>query len=165
MERLAEASGDVEEMVAIKSRDLSSGYCYLNIAEIWTKAKQPDKALDWAERGLKAFPDRPDNRLRDFLVAAYLKRKRNDEALQLTWIQFEERPSLEHYKKLYDVAGKLGLWPEQRNRALAWIADSDCARGEHNEPLEAETIDTQHLVARGNCPVGAGFGCGLVGCA
>jgi len=123
MERLAEASGDVEELVAIKSRDLSSSYCYLDIAEIWLKAKQPDKALEWAERGLKAFPERPDNRLRDFLVAAYLKRKRNDEALQLTWIQFEERPILEHYKKLRDVAGKLGLWPEQRNRALAWVAE------------------------------------------
>lgn len=123
MERLAEASGDVEELVAIKSRDLSSSYCYLDIAEIWTKARQPDKALEWAERGLKAFPERPDNRLRDFLVAAYLKRKRNDEALQLTWIQFEERPSLEHYKKLHDVAGKLGLWPQQRERARAWVAE------------------------------------------
>lgn len=123
MERLAEASGDVEELVAIKSRDLSSSYHYLGIAEIWTKAKQPDKALEWAERGLKAFPERPDNRLRDFLVATYLKRKRNDDALQLTWIQFEERPVLEHYKKLHDVAGKLGLWPEQRNRALARVAE------------------------------------------
>lgn len=124
MERLAEASGDVEELVAIKSRNLASCYAYLDIAEIWAKAKQPDKALEWAERGLKAFPARPDNRLRDFLVAAYLKRKRNDEALQLTWIQFKERPVLEHYKKLHNVAGKLGLWPEQRDRALAWIAET-----------------------------------------
>lgn len=123
MERLAEASGDVDKLVAIKSRDLSSSYRYLDIAEIWTKARQPDKALEWAERGLKAFPDRPDNRLRDFLVAAYLKRKRNDEALLLTWIQFEELPALEHYKKLHDVTGKLGVWPEQRERALAKLAD------------------------------------------
>ena len=91
MEQLAEASGDVDELVAIKSGDLSSAYRYLDIAEIWTTAGQPDKALEWAERGLKAFPERPDNRLRDFLVAAYLPRKRNGEALQLTWIQFEQR--------------------------------------------------------------------------
>ncbi|MFA6311326.1 MAG: DUF6880 family protein [Sterolibacterium sp.] len=123
MEQLAEASGDAEELVAIKSRDLSSGYRYLEIAEILTKARQRDKALEWAERGLKAFPERPDNRLRDFLVAAYLKRKRSDEALQLTWIQFEERPGLEHYMKLHDVAGKLDRWPEQRIRALAQLAE------------------------------------------
>ncbi len=72
---------------------------------------------------MKAFSERPDNRLRDFLVAAYLKRKRNDEALQLTWIQFEERSTLEHYKKLHDIADKLGLWPQQRDRALARVTE------------------------------------------
>jgi len=123
MEQLAEAGGDIEELVAIKSRDLSSGYCYLNIAEIWAKAKQADKALEWAERGLKTFPERPDNRLRDFLVAIYLKRKRHDEALQLTWIQFEERPCLEYFKKLHGIAEKLGRWPEQRDRAQTKVAE------------------------------------------
>ncbi|MDD5410676.1 MAG: hypothetical protein PHF31_04565 [Methylobacter sp.] len=46
MESLAKASGDVEELVAIKSRDLSMPYHYLAIAEIWTKAGQKDKALE-----------------------------------------------------------------------------------------------------------------------
>ena len=119
MESLAEASGDVEELVDIKSRDLSLPYHYLVIAQIWAKAGQDDKALEWAERGLQTFPDKTDNRLRDFLVAAYLQRKRNAEALQLTWVQFEERASLEQYKKLHDVAEQLGIWPEQRERALA----------------------------------------------
>ena len=123
MEQLAEARGDVEALVAIKAHDLSSSYGYLDIAQIWAKAKQPDKALDWAERGLKAFPERPDNRLRDFLVVAYLKSRRNDEALQLTWVQFEERPGLEHYKKLQQVAEKLGVWPVQRTRALSLVAE------------------------------------------
>lgn len=121
MERLAEASGDVAELVAIKAQDLSSSHSYLGIAEILAKAKRHDEALGWAERGLKAFPYRPHDDLRDFLVSAYLKRKRNDEALQLTWIQFEERPGLEPYKKLHEVAGKLGIWPAQRERALAWL--------------------------------------------
>jgi len=123
MEQLAEASGDIEELVAIKSQDLSASHRYLAIVEIWTQAKLPDKALEWAERGLTAFPAHLDSRLRDFLVAAYLKRKRNDEALQLTWDQFAERPTLEHYKKLHDVAGKLKCWPEQRKRALACVAE------------------------------------------
>ena len=123
MEQLAEASGNVDELVEIKSHDLSSAYRYLDIAETWTAAGQQDKALAWAERGLRAFAERPDNRLRDFLVAAYLQRRRNGEALQLTWVQFEERPSLEHYKKLNNVACTLGVWPEQRQRALAGAAE------------------------------------------
>lgn len=96
MERLAEADGDVNELVAINRR--ISLPVILNIAENWAKARLPDKALEWAERRMDAFQDRPDSHLRDSLVAACFKRKRNDEALQLTWIQFDERPSLGHQK-------------------------------------------------------------------
>ena len=45
MERLAEASGDIDELVAIKAKDLSSSYRYLGIAEILAKAKRHDEAL------------------------------------------------------------------------------------------------------------------------
>ncbi|WP_198408471.1 SWIM zinc finger family protein [Methylomicrobium lacus] len=124
MEFLAEASGNVEELVAIKARDLSTAYRYLTIAGIWAANGRDDKALEWAERGLHAFPAATDNRLRDFLVAAYLKSQRNEEALQLTWVQFEERPILDHYKKLHAVSERLGVWPEQRERALAKLADA-----------------------------------------
>ena len=124
LEQLAEASGDWDELVAIKSRDLSSAWRYLDIAQVWSAAGQPDKALQWAERGLTAFPEKTDNRLRDFLVAAYLPLQRNDEALQLTWLQFEERPSLAHYQKLSGVAGQIGVWPAQRERALAALAET-----------------------------------------
>lgn len=112
-------SGDIETLVAVKSRDLSSPNDCLGIAEIYQKAGQADRALDWAERGLKAFPERPGNRLRDFLVTEYIKR--DDEAVQLTWIQFEDRPTLERYRRLHDVANQFGRWSEQCQRALDWI--------------------------------------------
>lgn len=127
MEQLAEASGDVDELVAIKSRDLRGAYDHLVIAEILAKADRHDEALQWAERGLTADTTRPDNRLRDFLVAVYLKRNRFDEALQLTWIQFAEQPGLTPYQKLHAVATELGVWPVQRERALTWLA-SEVAR-------------------------------------
>ena len=140
METLAELSGDIEQLVAIKQRDLSSSLHYLTIAEVYAKARQKDKALEWAERGRKAFPDRLDGRLRDFLVAAYLKRKRNDEALHLTWEQFEQQSGLEHYKKLQGIAEHLGRWPEQRERALALVT-KEIVR-------EAATIDRWTKKAR-----------------
>ena len=140
METLAELSGDIEQLAAIKQRDLSSSYHYLAIAEVYAKAGQKDQALEWAERGLKAFPTRLDGRLRDFLVAAYLKRKRNDEALHLTWSQFEEQPGLEHYKKLHGIAERLGFWAEQRKRALS-LVDDVIAR-------DAATIDRWKKQAR-----------------
>lgn len=121
MERLARLSGDVDELLAVKARDLTSAYRYLVIAEILAEAGRNDEALEWAERGSRAYPKQPDNRLRDFLVAAYLQRQRHDEAVALTWVQFEERPTLEHYKKLSKVSAKVGIWPAQRERALALI--------------------------------------------
>lgn len=121
MEDLARASGDVDGLIAIKAQDLSHAWTYFQIAEILAQNKRHDAALQWAERGLRAFPERTDSRLRDFLVAAYLKRKRPDEAMQLTWIQFEEQPGLAAYQKLHGVAVKLGVWPAQRERALQWL--------------------------------------------
>ena len=74
METLAKQSGNVEELVAVKSRDLSLAWHFLEIAEIYRNAKNRDMALEWAERGLAAFPVRTDSRLRDFLIEEYLYR-------------------------------------------------------------------------------------------
>jgi uncharacterized Zn finger protein len=119
MEALAELSGDLDIRVAIKSCNLTAAHRYLEIARLYQEANQPDKALDWAEQGLKAFPDPTADPLRDFIAAAYLERGRGDEALQLTWMQFERQPRLEQYQKLRQVAERLGAWPAQRERALA----------------------------------------------
>lgn len=118
MENSAELSGDVEALVAVKSRDLSSALRYLDIAEIYRKHRQRDQALEWAERGVKAFPDKPDGRLRDFLAEEYLRIKRNDDAMRLIWVQFAERPSLDYFQKLHRFAVKAGLWTTFRQQAL-----------------------------------------------
>ncbi|MDO8812416.1 MAG: hypothetical protein Q7J38_10380 [Gallionella sp.] len=121
MENIAELSGDVEALVAVKSRDLSSTLNFLNIAEIYRSHRQHDRALEWAERGVKAFPNKPDNRLRDFLAEEYLRRKRNDEAMQLIWVQFAERPGLGSYQKLHQFAKKADLWFAFREQALVHL--------------------------------------------
>ena len=68
MEDLARQTGDVEAVVAVKKRDLSLAYHYLEIAETYKSARQHDLALEWAELGVKAFPKRTDSRLREFLA-------------------------------------------------------------------------------------------------
>ena len=124
MEDLARVAGDVEGLVAVKSRDLSYPYSYLQIAETYKAAGKPAAALDWAERGLKAFPERADSRLLDFLADEYHRRKRHDEAMRLVWAQFAERPGLEQYRKLKSHADKTGQWQDWRKKALAHIKDA-----------------------------------------
>jgi uncharacterized Zn finger protein len=153
MTNLAELDGDLDALVAIKAHDLSAAYHYLNIAQLYQEAGNTDMARQWAERGLAAFPHRTDNRLRDFLAQQYLLCGRDEQALQLTWIQFDEAPSLSSYQKLLGLAQQLQRAPEQRQRALARLT----AATEHNpQPrslrlaiaLWEEDLDTAWLLSQ-----------------
>ena len=124
METLARQTGDVEALVAIKQRDLSSAYAYLQIAETYKSARQHDQALDWAERGVKAFPERTDSRLREFLAEEYHRRKRHDEAMMLIWAEFVESSTLERYRNLATHANRIGQWEAWRSKALERLRQS-----------------------------------------
>lgn len=121
MESFARADGDVEALVAIKSRDLSLPYHYLEIAKTCKEAGQGDKALTWAEKGVQAFPERPDGRLVDFLADEYHRRRRHDEAMDLIWRHFAQGPGLHSYRHLKDHADRVKQWPAWRDKALAHI--------------------------------------------
>jgi tetratricopeptide (TPR) repeat protein len=121
MESLAKAEGDVDGLIAIKKLDLSGPWNYLSIAEILRKAGRHDEALRWAEDGLMAFKDRPDDRLRDFIAEEYHRLKRFDDAYRLNWIQFAERPELSRYQKLLEYSRKIKKFHPAREEALAWL--------------------------------------------
>jgi uncharacterized Zn finger protein len=121
MESLARADGDVEALVAVKSRDLSSSYRYLEIAEIYRKARKRKKALEWAERGLRGFPGDFAPRLEDFLAEQYHRLDRHDEAMALIWGQFARYPGLDAYQHLHEHAERVGAWPAWRKKALEHV--------------------------------------------
>jgi uncharacterized Zn finger protein len=126
MEQLAIQTGDIEKLVAIKTKDLSTAYSYLEIAELYQGAGKADKALEWAENGVKAFPQRTDSRLREFLANQYHKGKRHDEAVQLVWTEFTDFPGLEQYKLLKSHAERAGgspAWQQWREKALVCLRD------------------------------------------
>lgn len=121
MESLARASGDVEELVSVLSRDLAHPYNFLRIAEAYREAGRHDDALLWAEKGLKAFPVRRDSRLVEFAAEEYHRRGRHADAMNLIWAQFCASPFLNEYRNLKAHAKKAGQWPQWRERALAEI--------------------------------------------
>lgn len=121
MESLTEASGNIENMVEVKKKDLSYAYHYLQIAELYKKSGNHDQALQWVEAGIKAFPNRTDSRLRDFLAAEYHRRKRHDEAMKLMWADFSDHESLANFQKLKAHAGRIDQWPAWREKALDFI--------------------------------------------
>lgn len=123
METLARQAGDVEAVVAVKKRDLSSAYHYLQIAETYKNGGERDLALEWAERGVKAFPERTDSRLREFLAEEYHRLRRHDEAIGLIWAEFIESPSLEQFKKLKTHADRTGQWQPWREKAFGYLRE------------------------------------------
>ena len=147
MESLAKAEGDVDALIAIKKCDLSASWNYLSIAEICRNAKRHDEALDWAEKGLVAFKEKPDNRLRNFIAEEYHRRKRFDDAYGLYWIQFAERPELSNYIKLLDYARKISRGDTVRDEALACLRkDMDRAKNNSNAKYWYYKPDHSRLV-------------------
>jgi uncharacterized Zn finger protein len=126
MEKLASQTGDVEKLVAVKMKDLSSPYSYFEIAELYKKNGKADKALEWAERGVKAFPKQTDSRLNEFLANEYHKRKRHDDAMQIIWAEFIDSARFEEYKLLKEHAERAGsaeVWKRWREKALQLIRE------------------------------------------
>ncbi len=132
MESLAEISGDWEYLVKVKKHDLSHPYNYLQIAELYKKGRQYNKAMEWAEKGLEAFPKNQDSRLRSFLAAEYSRRHRNDEAIDMVWENYTERPGAETYAELKQHAEKADVWLEWRKRAIGYLEDK--AESEKSHP-------------------------------
>ncbi|WP_420127514.1 SWIM zinc finger family protein [Longimicrobium sp.] len=119
MEGLAKATCDVEELVAIRSRDLSQPHAFLQIAEIYREAGKYDRAMEWARRGLQAFPAHQDSRLLTFLADEHHRRGEHEQAMELAWQLFAARPFLADYQLLKQHADRFGAWKSWRERALA----------------------------------------------
>jgi uncharacterized Zn finger protein len=125
---LVRQSGDVEQLVSVLERDLGGPYRYLEIAEAYRGAGDADKALDWAEKGVATFPDRPDRRLRLFLAEEYQRRNRHQDAIRAVWLEFLDHASLDNYKLLEEFARNDDDWDEWRERALRSIRRDPAAK-------------------------------------
>jgi hypothetical protein len=105
LESFAERDGDVDGVIAIRSRDLSSAYRYLGIAQFYLDHGREPEALKWTEDGLWQFEDRPDERLVSFASDLYRRIGRKEDADGLLWRMFERRPSIELYQRLKSAVG------------------------------------------------------------
>jgi uncharacterized Zn finger protein len=135
MESLARQSGDVEELVAVLERDLSSAHSYERIAMAYREAGKQDKALSWAERGASAHPGDVGADLRVFVAEEYQRNERHAEALRIVWLEFRDRPGLAGYKLLQRFAQAAEDWEDWREQALTHV------RGKIASPAKAKRAD------------------------
>jgi tetratricopeptide (TPR) repeat protein len=113
----AERDGDVESRIALRMKNLSSQWDYLQLAEFCLSQGRKEEALRRAEEGLWQFEDdRLDERLL-FLVAKLLtKARRKTDAEAHLWRAFQKAPSLNVYKELRSAGGEAAA-----ARALAFL--------------------------------------------
>lgn len=117
MESLAEHDGDVDALIRIHAKDLSSPYRFLQIAELCVNHGRPDEGIAWAERGLRESFGHVDPRLLDFCIEAHLRRGDFEQAATFGWRRFELRPTADTFAALMKVATAAGN-DELRERAL-----------------------------------------------
>jgi tetratricopeptide (TPR) repeat protein len=145
METLAKVLGSVDELVAIKSRDLTYAYHYVQIVELLADAGRTDEALAWAERGIAAFADGTDVRLRDVAARELHRVGRDDKAMSLIWAEFEDSPTSRSYELLHRHATAAGAWSEWRTRALDLMRQNE-ARARSARSVAATSSSRKGLV-------------------
>ncbi|MEM9347501.1 MAG: DUF6880 family protein [Planctomycetota bacterium] len=144
VESLARAKGDIDDLVQIKQKDLSSPYQFFKIADVYREAARLDDAIDWAERGIKAFPaEQRDTRVHLLLADLYQQAKRHDDAVQVIWPLYDKRPELETYIHLKHHAEQVRVnsrkskkpWRQWRDRALVRLREDIEQTQQHQASL------------------------------
>ena len=125
LDSFAERDGDVETRIALRAKDLSSPWKYLELAEFCLKHKGANEALSWAEEGLWAFEDGPsDTRLVLFAANLLLTADRWGEAEALLKRAFERAPDFNVYLRWRETAGEVA-----RDQALAVVEGAAAETG------------------------------------
>ncbi|HUZ09101.1 MAG TPA: SWIM zinc finger family protein [Acidimicrobiales bacterium] len=128
MEALAETSGDVDAVVAVLAKDQSSPYDFVRIAEHLRAAGRFADALSWAEQGLEHFGPSADHRLLEVAADEYHRAGQGEQAVELAWRAFEERPSPSTYERLCAQGTLAGTWDTWRPRAVKRLRDEVAGR-------------------------------------
>jgi uncharacterized Zn finger protein len=119
MAEMAIQRGDINALVAIKTRDLSSPLNFLRLAELLREHQRFDEALAWAEQGMTAFPnDHRQDDLIAFAIDEYLRRKNPDTVEKLAWERFERQPDCASFFLLLKVAKQIGRLDALRRKAF-----------------------------------------------
>lgn len=107
LDSFAARDGDLDARIALRTKDLSSQWRYLQLAEFCRMHGREEEALRWVEEGLWVFEDEaPDHRLILFAAELLSKAGRNSDALQHLWRTFGKSPTLELYKRLRQIEGE-----------------------------------------------------------
>jgi hypothetical protein len=118
MEELTTLSGDVDGLITVKSRKLSSPRAFLELAKLLQRHDCHDDALKWVEKGIAAFPGERLDDLVQFCIAEHLRRGDVGRVESLAWRRFVRQPGSDAYFELVGVAKRIGRGDDLAAKAL-----------------------------------------------
>lgn len=130
MEALAVASDDLDELIEVMARDLSSPWRFQRIAEAFQDAGRLDDAIDWVNRGRSAFTERRDLRLTELLAELRAAQGDPAEAARAAYEALCISPSVDGWRRLRRFAELAGTWGDSRARALEHLTAEAADRTE-----------------------------------
>ncbi|NOT81592.1 MAG: hypothetical protein HOP01_02540 [Gallionella sp.] len=132
--------GDVDALLSLKARHVSQAYDYCEIVDLCNQHLRSKQALEWAERGHRAFPD--DARLSELLISCYRHDGCDDEAEKLAWELFEKQPWVERYVWLLKQAKKsqFASWQQRAMVYLCEVEERDLARRKLRDPVALRNV-------------------------
>lgn len=133
---LAERDGDVEYRIALRTRDLSTPWCYSKLVDFCLSQGRQADALRWAEEGVRIFEDdRPDETLLLTTTDLLAKAEREKDAEVLLERAFTRNPSLTLYKTWTKLGGSTvresavriltAQLAERKSRPVFWAHPAD----------------------------------------
>jgi hypothetical protein len=114
---------DPELLSEVARTDFSLPWTYHVTARQCVELGLPDKAVAWAELGVRTFPAAPHPGLRELLADEYARRGRMTEALSQVWAQFTEGLRIEDYRRLRSFAQKAEQAAVWRDEALEYLRE------------------------------------------
>ncbi|MHB1981125.1 MAG: SWIM zinc finger family protein [Sulfobacillus sp.] len=147
MESLAEVDGDVDAVVAVLARDLSSPYQFVRIAKRLSATGRFTDALTWAQRGLECFGTDADDRLVEVAADGYHRAGLSGRAVDLTWQVFDSHPSPTTYRRLHAQATRAGSWEVWRPQALTRLRQEVAGRIQTDRAQERSRGARPHWMA------------------
>lgn len=107
LDAFAAPNGDIDGRVALRTKNLSSPWKYLQLAEFCRSHGREEEALRWVEEGLWVFEDeQPDHRLVLFAAGLLSEAGRKPDALRHLWRAFGKSPTFDLYTRLRQLEGE-----------------------------------------------------------
>jgi uncharacterized Zn finger protein len=147
---VALASGDPDELIRVKQRDLRSPHDYEEIVVFLRSAGRVDEAVLWARNGLSQFRERnlQLRGLQDLLADLLHQQGASADAVELFADAFAAKPSIDGYLRLEREAERTGVADARRAWAFGVVrADPKFAEVLISMLLHVGEFDEAWLVA------------------